>query len=173
MGEREEPPNADKQVAISDPPTTKESSFPGLLAGGGIPAVSSPLSDREEVKAPQEAHERRSSTSTGSEVSSHAQSRHVDDDLQAEVARPTLSRTSTIHDEAVKVPVRHRRGLLSRCTVIAEVTQPHDYPRRTKWIITAVVAIAAVAGPMGSNIILRMSRVKSFLSQVTNGIQLL
>jgi multidrug resistance protein len=48
------------------------------------------------------------------------------------------------------VPRKLRRGLFGHLTIIAETTTPKYYPRRTKWLITAVVALAAAAAPMGS-----------------------
>lgn len=58
----------------------------------------------------------------------------------------------------VKVPRSQRRGLFGRFIVFAEVEEPKHYPRRTKWLITFVVALAAAAAPLGSNIIFRESR---------------
>lgn len=57
--------------------------------------------------------------------------------------------------EAVKVPRAQRRGLFGRFTIVAEVTEPKNYPRSTKWFITFVVASAAVAAPLGSAILFR------------------
>ncbi|GAB7345829.1 hypothetical protein MBLNU457_4086t1 [Dothideomycetes sp. NU457] len=67
--------------------------------------------------------------------------------------RPS-SRSSSVYREAVKVPRSERRGLLAGVTVIAEVSEPKDLANKTKWMITAVVALAAAAAPMGSSIIL-------------------
>ena len=57
--------------------------------------------------------------------------------------------------EPVKVRRSQRRGLFGRFTILAEVEEPKHYSRRTKWYITFVVALAAVAAPMGSAIIFR------------------
>lgn len=57
----------------------------------------------------------------------------------------------------VKVPRSKRRGLFGRFSIVAEVEEPKHYSRRTKWYITFVVALAAVAAPIGSTIIFRMS----------------
>lgn len=57
--------------------------------------------------------------------------------------------------EPVEVPRSHRRGLFGRFTILAEVEEPKHYSRRIKWYITFVVALAAVAAPMGSAIIFR------------------
>ena len=55
----------------------------------------------------------------------------------------------------VKVPRSKRRGLFGRFSIVAEVEEPKHYSRRIKWYITFVVALAAVAAPMGSAIIFR------------------
>ena len=57
----------------------------------------------------------------------------------------------------VKVPRAKRRGLFGRFTLLAEVEEPKHYPRPTKWFITFIVGIAAVAAPLGSAIIFRRS----------------
>lgn len=62
------------------------------------------------------------------------------------------------HQLARVVSRSQRRGLLGRFTVVAEVENPLDYPRRTKWFITFVVALAAVAAPLGSTIFFRTYR---------------
>ncbi|KAF2215927.1 hypothetical protein CERZMDRAFT_35084 [Cercospora zeae-maydis SCOH1-5] len=56
--------------------------------------------------------------------------------------------------EAVKVPKSDRRGLLARFCVFEEVTNAQDFSRRKKWTITATVALAGAAAPVGSAIIL-------------------
>lgn len=53
-----------------------------------------------------------------------------------------------------KVPRRNRRGLLAHLTIVPEVEDPYKYPRRTKWFITFIIAIAAMASPIGSAIIM-------------------
>ncbi|KAL2156993.1 hypothetical protein VTH06DRAFT_8825, partial [Thermothelomyces fergusii] len=57
------------------------------------------------------------------------------------------------HTNAV-VPRAQRRGLLGRLTLIPEVERPYEYKNSTKWTITAIVALAAAAAPMGSGIFL-------------------
>ena len=57
----------------------------------------------------------------------------------------------------VKVPRSKRRGLFGRFAILAEIEEPKHYPRTTKWYITFVVALAAVAAPLGSTIIFRMA----------------
>jgi len=75
--------------------------------------------------------------------------------------RPTLSRESpekrnlTFAWTDCVVPRSERRGLLGRLTIIPEIERPYEYNRRTKWMVTAVVALAAAAAPMGSGIFYR------------------
>jgi len=58
---------------------------------------------------------------------------------------------------AVKVPRTQRRGLFGtgRFAILAEIKEPRNYTRRQKWVITAVVAMAGSAAPVGSGIIFR------------------
>jgi multidrug resistance protein len=67
---------------------------------------------------------------------------------------PTLSRTISVIPEAVIVERRHRRGLFGRFTLIPEVLNSYHYSRKTKWLITVIVAICAMAAPMGSAIVM-------------------
>ena len=55
----------------------------------------------------------------------------------------------------IKVPRSQRRGFLGRLTILAEVEEPKNYSRATKWFLTFVVAQAAMAAPMGSAILFR------------------
>lgn len=80
----------------------------------------------------------------------------VGDAQDVEVADDILERTITPRRPLVKVSRSKRRGLFSRFALLAEVTEPSDYPDRTKWFITFIVAIAAAAAPVGSAIIFRM-----------------
>ncbi|KAF1849024.1 MFS general substrate transporter [Cucurbitaria berberidis CBS 394.84] len=70
-------------------------------------------------------------------------------------SRPiTLSRTMSVTPDAIIVPRSQRRGLLSRFTLIPEVTNPVHYARRTKWFLTFIVAFCGMAAPMGSAIVM-------------------
>lgn len=75
----------------------------------------------------------------------------------AELGRSrTQSRSSSTHARAaVVVPRSERRGLLSRFTILPEVVNPYDYTRGTKWGITATIAVATAAAPLGSSIFYR------------------
>lgn len=50
------------------------------------------------------------------------------------------------------MPRARRRGLLARFAVVPEVERPYDCANSTKWGITTVAAVAAVAAPLGSSI---------------------
>ncbi|KAK4131122.1 MFS general substrate transporter [Trichocladium antarcticum] len=52
------------------------------------------------------------------------------------------------------VPRAERRGLLGRFALIPEIEKPHEYRNSTKWMVTAIVALAAAGAPMGSGIFL-------------------
>lgn len=64
------------------------------------------------------------------------------------------SSARSVRREPVNVPRSQRRGLLGRFTLIPEITNQYDYPRRTKWMLTFIVAVAGAAGPMASSIVL-------------------
>lgn len=66
-----------------------------------------------------------------------------------------LSRTVS-NPPPVFVPRRRRRGLFAQLAVLPEVEEPRHYPRKTKWLVTFVIAIAGMAAPMGSAIFFRM-----------------
>jgi len=71
-------------------------------------------------------------------------------DLEATITGASAaSRTLSV------VPRSKRRGLLARFACIPEVEKPYEYSTGRKWLITALVALAAVAAPMGSSIFFR------------------
>lgn len=76
---------------------------------------------------------------------------HHHQDLEAKL--PSASISSQDY-ESLKVPKDKRRGLLAKVAIVSEVQEPKHHARKTKWIITFVVAIAGAAAPMGSSIIL-------------------
>ncbi|KAK2753048.1 hypothetical protein FQN55_005008 [Onygenales sp. PD_40] len=73
--------------------------------------------------------------------------RHNEGDLESTSIEGTNS-----YSDAVKVPRNKMRGLLARFSVLPEVKEPKKYPRRTKWMVTFIVAIGAAAAPFGSAI---------------------
>lgn len=72
---------------------------------------------------------------------------------------PRLSRcASSFANTSNIVPRSERRGLFRRFALIPEIERPYEYKASTKWMITAIVALAAAAAPMGSGIFLRESQ---------------
>jgi hypothetical protein len=66
------------------------------------------------------------------------------------------SRSSSVRSRPLSIiPRSKRRGLLGRFAIIPEVERPHEYRNGTKWAITAIVALAAAAAPVGSAIFYR------------------
>ena len=77
---------------------------------------------------------------------------------ETEAHTRSKSRSSSVRSKAATiVPRSMRRGLLGRFALIPEVTRPPEYTRKTKWLITLIVALAAAAAPMGSAIVFRES----------------
>jgi hypothetical protein len=70
-------------------------------------------------------------------------------------SQPISRRVSVFARTAAIVPKSEQRGLLARLTIIPEIESPYEYTNNTKWIITAVVAMAAAGAPMGSGIFYR------------------
>lgn len=88
--------------------------------------------------------------------STHTQSTTIHSQ-DVEIQTDVLHRTVTPKLPTVRVPRARRRGLFARFAMVAEVTNPYDYPNNMKWFITFIVAIAGAAAPVGSAIILRKS----------------
>ncbi|MCJ1268872.1 hypothetical protein MMC22_008760 [Lobaria immixta] len=63
------------------------------------------------------------------------------------------TRPESIRPQPIKVSRSKRRGLFGRFAILAEVEEPRDYKNNTKWFITFIVALAALAAPLGSTII--------------------
>ena len=90
-----------------------------------------------------------------SPASSHAPSSGTIHVSENEEVFASPSKAESTSPQPVKVPRSQRRGLFGRFTLLAEVEEPKDYPRPTKWFITFTVAVAAAAAPMGSAIFFR------------------
>lgn len=88
--------------------------------------------------------------------------------LNTDVLTPQISRRARSQSRAssarsrplVIVPRAQRRGLFARFVLIPEVERPYDYSRKTKWLITLIVALAAAGGPIGSNLMYRTFETK-------------
>ncbi|KAJ5295921.1 hypothetical protein PENANT_c001G03734 [Penicillium antarcticum] len=74
----------------------------------------------------------------------------TDDD--PEEALPRLQRHSTELGPAIKVARLKRRGLFGQLALVAEIENPKTYPRKMKWFITFIVALAGSTAPLGSAI---------------------
>ncbi|KAF1358463.1 MFS general substrate transporter [Lizonia empirigonia] len=88
-------------------------------------------------------------------VHSHASTAPTVPQDEKNIARPVaLTRTTSVTPEAVVVPHSQRRGLLARFALIPEVQDPYHYSQKTKWLLTLIIAVCAMAGPMGSAIVM-------------------
>lgn len=75
---------------------------------------------------------------------------------------PTIEEGKTETDPGqFVVPRSERRGPFAQFTWVLEAKNPKAYPRRIKWCITYIVAVAAAAAPMGSTIFFRKRRTSS------------
>ena len=83
-------------------------------------------------------------------------------DIEAQV----LDTDETPNPPPIKVPRSQRRGFLGRLTILAEVEEPKNYSRSTKWFLTFVVAQAAMAAPMGSAILFRKPHDRPMISHI-------
>ena len=109
-----------------------------LAEGKDLPAIEGAPADGEKVLEipPRGRHNSRSSISSGDSGSSTSRHGH-DHQLPPHRDRSRAqSSTRSVRRNIVKVPRSQRRGLLARFTVIAEVTNPYDYPRSMKWMLT-------------------------------------
>ena len=78
------------------------------------------------------------------------------EDPEVQAPSPVQEQSSDSPKGPVKVPRSRRRGWFAKLVIIPEVEEPKDYERRTKWIITFIIAIGGIAAPFGSSIIFRM-----------------
>ncbi|EEP82052.1 conserved hypothetical protein [Uncinocarpus reesii 1704] len=121
-------------------------------------AVSLEMDERTTaIETPSDASkkEEESGTITSENRSSRATSVHTtlsveepDDNLEL----GPVTTGASITPPPVSVPMSRRRGLLAQLAMIPEVEEPKHYPRRTKWFITFIIGVAAMAAPMGSAI---------------------
>lgn len=78
----------------------------------------------------------------------------IPQDEKSATRTAALTRTISVTPEAVVVPRLQRRGLLAQFALIPEVQNPYHYSRKTKWLLTFIIAFCAMAGPMGSAIVM-------------------
>lgn len=133
----------------SEPLNEKGTSRPGV-AGYSHGDVDLPITDEETS----EAHDARHSESE--DEGDHDHDHEQEHDPDGEPVRPRSSRASSIFSRTQSViPRAERRGILGRLAIIPEIERPFDYKNKTKWAITAIIALAAAAAPMGSGIFYR------------------
>src|SRR5690242_2734465 len=116
-----------------------------------VAGLAGPTPDREEPGAKQHKDQpavSESSEDEDGEVIEHNQGQ--DGDMEPNVpnreksqsgSRPQSRHASSFANAGI-VPRSQRRGLLGRLTVLPEVERPYEYNNKTKWMITAIVALA-------------------------------
>jgi hypothetical protein len=100
------------------------------------------------------------SNNTEHDVELGHQARSLPSGASHEPDGPPLSRIASSFANTTTtriVPRADRRGLLGRFAVIPEIENPYQYKNTTKWMITAVVSLAAAGAPLGTSIFLRES----------------
>ncbi|KAA6414029.1 MAG: MFS multidrug resistance transporter [Lasallia pustulata] len=119
--------------------------------GHGIPHVSPTWSSSTEHIRNKEVHVGASRTPSSAQSLEAAHSDHQRNITSSPAPIPA-SIANSLRPAPVKVPRSKRRGLFGRFSIIAEVEEPKDYPNKTKWFLTFVIAVAAAAAPFGSTI---------------------
>lgn len=139
-----------------DTPTTPTRSVTALTKEPDITATAAPCANSEDIlKIPSRGRKASRDSDTSSDSERTPSERWHDHQLPPHRDRSRAqSSARSVRRDPVKVPRRERRGLLGRFTVIAEVTNPYDYSRKTKWMLTFVIAVAGAAAPMASSIVL-------------------
>jgi multidrug resistance protein len=108
--------------------------------------------DETTEKDPSISHLTADSSSSIITTHSTTATSHTPTEIKDVEAQPHILEPEIANPSPIPVPRSHRRGLLATLTLIPEVIEPKDYPRPRKWFLTFVVALAAVAAPMGSAI---------------------
>ena len=137
------------------PATTPTHTTVALAKEPDIPAVAAPCPNSEDVlelvRGRSASRDSDSSSDSEKTLSDRGYDHEVPPHRECSRARSSVR---SVRRELEKVPPRQRRGLLGRFTIIAEVTNPYDYSRKTKWMLTFVIAVAGAAAPMASSIVL-------------------
>ena len=119
-----------------------------------------PIGTKEEVTSRVGKHEDISQVSVAPESEGHESEDEEGGSNSANGTpiRPLSSRASSVFSRTgAVVPRAQRRGLLGRFTVIPELERPQEYTGKTKWAITACIALEAAAAPIGAGIFYRTS----------------
>lgn len=104
------------------------------------------------ISQAQEPAEERPKSGISSASSDAGNESHHDAELPT--LQQTISRSSAVSRTPTILPRKERRGLLAHLCLIPEVSNPYEYSRKIKWTITFFVALAGMAAPTGSAIIL-------------------
>ncbi|KAJ8116155.1 hypothetical protein OPT61_g2364 [Boeremia exigua] len=137
-------------------PASRASSPARVMEDGFVPEQQTArVSSHEKEKEVEAAHGSLHESSGDSEsIHSHASTTPTVHQDEKNVRPATLTRTTSVTPEAVVVPRADRRGLLARFALIPEVENSYHYSRKTKWLLTSIIAFCAMAGPMGSAIVM-------------------
>ncbi|KAJ5569947.1 uncharacterized protein N7459_009377 [Penicillium hispanicum] len=125
--------------------------MPDGVEKDGAAAVALPTSSPDNDAPPLRAEDDAEINTAQSPSRSSTITADVNEKTDLENPSP-LSRHSTELGLAISVPRLKRRGLFGQFTLVAEVENPKTYPRRMKWFITFIVAVAGSIAPMGSSI---------------------
>ncbi|KAF2029572.1 MFS general substrate transporter [Setomelanomma holmii] len=116
------------------------------------------ISGKDDISEEHDAHRKEDvisiAPSRASTSSDHSSSDQGTASPEATKRPVTLARTTSVIPDAVVTPRSQRRGLLARFALIPEVENPYHYTRKTKWLLTFIVAFCAMAAPMGSAIVM-------------------
>lgn len=104
------------------------------------------------ISQAQEPAEKRPKSGISSASSDAGNESHHD--AEPPTLQQTISRSSAVSRTPTILPRKERRGLLAHLCLIPEVSNPYEYSRKIKWTITFFVALAGMAAPTGSAIIL-------------------
>jgi hypothetical protein len=138
----------------TDEPTMNDISEKDHAVASAIPASSLGSGEQSAVAADAKSEVDNEINSQSGTSSLHADE---DENHDLENSHPRLERQSTEIGPAIKVSRLKRRGLFGQLAFVAEVENPKTYPRRMKWFITFIVALAGSTAPMGSSIFFRKS----------------
>lgn len=100
-----------------------------------------------------------SSSSDGHSIDSNDDlARHQVNRLEAPTPQSSNPNEKSSSPPSIKlgkqVPLKDRRGLLSKLVITPEYEDAREYPNSIKYLIVTIVGLAAISGPMGTSIML-------------------
>lgn len=75
-------------------------------------------------------------------------------ECDAEATAPVEQTKTSSSEKSHRVPALEKRGLLSKIVLVPEYHDARDYPPKIKYLLVAIIAFAAITGPMGTSIML-------------------